>query len=347
MSNAVEQKALTFDDVQILDGISHLESRSDVRLNVDEGLQFPVFNAAMDTVISTDMAIWLLAWGGGVIHHRAESVEKRVEKLEESSQFQRRHNFTNNLLGVAVGMDESFEDIQKMVDAGAELIAVKVAAALNTNVRDRVRKIRGMIDAECPGVELMVGNVSSIIGLDMYKNLVDWLCVSQGGGSVCSTRKKTGIGKPTFQAVADMHERKKHNWTNQIDNIHDTKIVADGGLRKNGDIVKAIGAGAHAVMLGGMLAGHYECPTDDEYRGMASEGAKLDQGKVAKNVEGVSKKVDKPKGYVDKTLQDMHQSIQSGIATAGFEELENFIGQARFVQVTSNGVREADEHFNG
>lgn len=342
----IEQTSLTFDDVQILDGYSKLDSRSKVDISVD-GLGMPVFNAAMDTVISVDMAHFLLSFGCGVIHHRADYVEERVEKLKECYKFKYQNDITDTLLGAAVGLDERMEDVERMIEAGAELIAVKVAAAQNEHVLGQVRMIREMIDENYPEVELMVGNVSSAEALHLYKGLVDWICVSQGGGSVCSTRKKTGVGKPAFQAVMDMHNARAENWSNGIDNLHDTKIVADGGIRKGGDIVKALGAGAHAVMLGSMLAGHPSCPTPDKYRGMASKNAKQDRGEEGDYVEGVEKEVAQRKGNVGETLIDIQDAIRSGVGTAGYEDVESFIGNARFERVTVNGVREAEEHFNG
>lgn len=333
------KEMICFDDVQIVDGYSSLKSRRDVNLEQQEGLYnttLPIMTASMDTVTSPETGRCILEAGGVVIHHRYDSINKRCVNLESNL------DITTGINGVAIGMHETKKDIRYFIESGAELISLDVAAAYNEHVFERIKNVLQVLATVSKDRPLfMVGNFSNpsmihhLHHLDLLRE-IDFLKVSQGGGSVCSTRINTGIGVPTLSAVVMAKE--------SVDSLEvKTKIVADGGLKTPGDIVKALGAGASYVMLGSMLAGHDECPVDEVYRGMASEDAKKDAGMAVRNVEGVTAKISK-KGSMATSLKHYKECIQSGIATSGYEVLEEFIGNALFIKVSRASQTEAKPH---
>jgi len=348
------KKSLCFDDVQLLDGFGCLSSRSEVdlclSLSNDRKMKLPFLAAPMNTVVSPLLGSELIKVGAGQIFHRYCSVEDRIAYCEETVELSNRAR--DGVNGCAIGINESENDVERIITQGwVDLICIDVAACYHDAVFKQIEKI-GPVCKEFR-VPLMVGNFSNelfVKHLDKTRarDYVDYIKVSQGGGSVCTTRVKTGIGKPTFQAVYDAYQIMS-NMSKRYG------IVADGGIRNSGDIVKAIGAGACMVMLGSIFAGHDECPGTSfvrdgrwyrEFSGMASAQAKATNFEKVKNVEGVTAAVPY-KGAVKDTIEDLVQCVQSGIATAGFESLEEFIGQGEFIRVTSAGSHEAAPHNAG
>ena len=337
---------VTFDDVCLKTGLSTVPSRSEVDITTQLGdyeLQLPVMTAAMDTVTSEDMAEVMLNHGACVFHHRNQSVDQRISLLEAH----RDHPNVRDkkaLNGVAVGTSATSEDVQRYIGAGANLIGLEVAHAYHVNTIEAVQRIGPICNDN--GVLLMVGNFSSPDAIqwlrDNTSSLVDIVKVSQGGGSCCTTRVVTGIGKPTLQAVMD------------LDTSYD--VIADGGLRTSGDVAKALGAGASAVMLGSMLSATDETPGEiiekdgkkyKAYRGMASKDAKEDDdtnpSDHAKNVEGVST-LNPYKGSAVDILKQIREGLQSSISCCGFEDLQMFRKEARFVRVSRASNLEGRPH---
>jgi IMP dehydrogenase len=192
----------------------------------------------------------------------------------------------------------------------------------------------------------MAGNVATIRG---FNNLVHWgadsVRVGVGGGSICSTRVQTGHGVPTLQSVMDCA-------TSQ--HAGEVKIIADGGIKNSGDMVKALAAGADAVMCGSLLAGTDETPgmtlrADDGspplkiYRGMASrEAQKAWRGKVG-SVEGVSTTIP-IKGCVRDVLHDLEWGIRSGLSYTGARDLIELYNRAEFLEQSSASQMESSPH---
>jgi IMP dehydrogenase len=350
------QPALSFDDVNLLDGYSSIKSRSEVDLSVRlsdlHELKLPILAASMDTINSVELAMELFKVGAGHVYHRYISVEERVQRCSESASkysaiILEGGNTPYGVNGVAVGLNETAKDVETLiVDGLVELVSIDVAACYHNSIFQKIEEI-GEVCSNY-GVPLMVGNFCNPSFIkDLFASpageYVTLVKVGIGGGSCCSTRVKTGIGMPTFHSVLLANQ--------MIETIGAPYLlVADGGIRSSGDIVKAVGAGAHLVMLGGMLAGHNECPgTVDsegkkEFRGMASAAAKTGFFSELKNIEGVATALPS-RGPVSHTLKDIKEGIQSGVATAGFTSLQSFRGNGEFVVVTPSGAVEARPHI--
>jgi IMP dehydrogenase len=340
-----------FADVCLVTGLSTVKSRSDVdtslKLTEHLTLDVPIIAAAMDTITSPKMAETLLIMGAGIVHHRNQSVEERARALHHGASFMRE----NSMNGVAVGLKATEKEIEYYIESGANLICLEVAHAYMTATVDVVNLIHKVIQRKNPKVALMVGNFSNPRFLwwlnEQVGNKVDLVKPSQGGGSCCTTRVVAGIGKPTLQAVMDAQ--------NAILTYNlPYKIVADGGVRSSGDVAKAIGAGASAVMVGRLLSGTDEAPgalvsVDGKkyktFRGMASAAAKSDSEEISyANVEGVSFMVEY-KGEAGSIVRQVKDGLQSGIASSGFTKAEDFRNKAKFILLSSASQTESRPHI--
>jgi IMP dehydrogenase len=189
----------------------------------------------------------------------------------------------------------------------------------------------------------MAGNVATLEG---YNDLVDWGASSVrcniGGGSICSTRIQTGHGVPGLQTIIDCAKSDRG-----------APIVADGGIRNAGDIVKALAVGADFVMLGSLLSGTDEAPGDvintrkgkfKSYRGMASKDAQIEwRGKTA-SLEGIATTVP-CKGPVADVLGELARGIRSGFSYSGARSIKELQGKAQFIRQTSSAQLESSTHI--
>jgi len=317
------KEALSFDDIMLVPQESDIYSRHKINLTMTFGkhnpigLTMPIFAAPMDTVCEYDMAFNLGLLGGVGVVHRYMSYDKQ---LEIAAKLQDHELLSFFAIGSSI---EDYEHAQKLLDLGVAGLVVDTAnghSKLAIDAVDRLRK---------HPVHIMAGNVSTWEG---YKRLsdagADSVRVGIGGGAACTTRTVTGHGIPTLASIMDIMEKGRT----------DTGIIADGGIRNSGDAVKAIAAGADAVMLGSVLAGHYESPGHmigdrKEFRGMASKDAQISRGKVSV-IEGISTTVPF-RGFVADTLNDFTNGIKSGCSYTGVDRLEDLSKEAIYVRVST------------
>ncbi|MCK5829444.1 MAG: IMP dehydrogenase [Methylococcales bacterium] len=257
------------------------------------------------------------------------------------------------LVGAAVGTGEETEPrVSALVKAGVDVIIVDTAHGHSQGVLDRVRWVK----THYPSVQVIGGNIATA---DAAKALVeagaDGVKVGIGPGSICTTRIVAGVGVPQITAVS-----------NVADALKDTGVplIADGGIRYSGDVAKALAAGAHTVMLGGLFAGTEEAPGEVElyqgrsyksYRGMGSLGAMSQQqgssDRYFQEEDSVEKLV--PEGiegrvpYKGSMLAIIHQllgGIKSSMGYTGSQNIEQMHNNVQFVRVTSAGMRESHVH---
>ena len=230
-----------------------------------------------------------------------------------------------------------------LFDAGAMIVLVDIANGHSKYTVEAVKELRREFEED---IHIMAGNVSTVEG---FKSLAmagaDSIRVGIGGGSACTTRIVSGHGVPTLQSIIDIYQWKK-------DNTY-TSIIADGGIRTSGDMVKAFAAGADAVMVGSMLAGTDESPgeitTDHSgrdvklFRGMASAHAQMDKfGKVSV-AEGVSTTVPY-KGSAEHILKQIRGGLGSGCSYSGVSTLSELAENAEYIKVTSLSLNESKPH---
>jgi len=255
-------------------------------------------------------------------------------------------------VGAAVGVGEGTNQrVEALVEAGVDVIVVDTAHGHSQGVLDRVKWVK----KHFPQVQVIGGNIATA---DAARALVDHgadgVKVGIGPGSICTTRIVAGVGVPQITAVANVAEALKDTGV---------PLIADGGIRYSGDISKAIAAGAHVVMLGGLLAGTEEAPGEIElfqgrsyksYRGMGSLGA-MQQGSSDRYFQEKEANKDKlvPEGvegrvpYKGTAVSVIHQlmgGLRASMGYVGCESIASMRERAGFVEITSAGVKESHVH---
>ena len=254
-------------------------------------------------------------------------------------------------VGAAVGASKAdLERAALLVDAGADVIVVDTAHGHSQGVLDAVARVRERF----PDVQLIGGNVGTVDGARaLVERGVDGVKVGVGPGSICTTRVVTGVGLPQLTAIMDAVEG----------TAGEVPVIADGGIRYSGDIVKALAAGAHTVMMGSMLAGTDEAPGESfllegrrfkTVRGMGSLSA-MEEGSADRYFqederdknklvpEGIEARVPY-KGPVSDTVYQLVGGLRSGMGYCGTATVDDLRTKARFNRVTSGGLRESHPH---
>jgi IMP dehydrogenase len=335
------EKALSFDDILLVPQHSDVKSRKNVDLVMNIGrdnrlinLGLPIIAAPMDTVCDEYMSVVLANMGATGSIHRYMSNEQQINIARNL----REDGYINNFFAIGATGD-FFEHAQKLVGEGVSCLIVDTANGHSEIAIRAVERLR-----ELP-VHIMAGNVSTWEGFKRLSDAgADSIRVGIGGGSACTTRIVTGHGIPTLASIMDIVEHRKDT---------DASIIADGGIRNSGDAVKAFAAGAHAVMLGSVLAGHDESPGEThydsngnpiskEFRGMASADAQHSRGYVSV-VEGVSTVIPY-KGTVVNTLISFENGIKSGISYSGIDKLSDLSVECMYVEVSSLAKGESIPH---
>ena len=255
-------------------------------------------------------------------------------------------------VGAAVGVGAGTEDrVAQLVEAGVDVIVVDTAHGHSQGVLDRVRWVKSTY----PQVQVIGGNIATAsAALALVEAGADGVKVGIGPGSICTTRIVAGVGVPQISAVSNVAEALAGTGV---------PLIADGGIRFSGDIAKAIAAGAHAVMLGGLFAGTEEAPGETElyqgrsyksYRGMGSLGA-MQQGSSDRYFQDTVNNADKlvPEGiegrvpYKGSMVAVIHQlmgGLRSSMGYLGCATVAEMHARAEFVQITAAGIRESHVH---
>ena len=343
------QEGLAFDDVLLI------PSRSDVLpgqvstrtfLTRELALDIPILSAAMDTVTESRLAIALGRFGGMGVLHRNLSVDDQARQVEDCKDRGVR-------VGAAVGVSgDADERVSALVAAGVDVIFVDTAHGHSAAVVRMVEKVKAR-----HRVQVVAGNVATAAGAEeLIAAGADGIKVGMGPGAICTTRVVAGAGMPQITAIYDCANAAAKAGI---------PICADGGIQESGDIAKAIGAGAHTVMLGGLLAGVDESPGDivetDEgrfksYRGMGSMGAmqarqtsrdRYGQGDVAEFSklvpEGIEGRVP-ARGALEPLVHQLVGGLRAGMGYVGAATIEDLRTKARFVRISGAGLRESHPH---
>ncbi len=256
-------------------------------------------------------------------------------------------------VGAAVGVGEGTEErVEALIEAGADVIVVDTAHGHSQGVLDRIQWIK----KRYPKAQVIGGNIATAVAAKaLVDHGADGVKVGIGPGSICTTRIVAGVGVPQITAVADVARALAKT---------DVPLIADGGIRYSGDIAKAIAAGAHAVMIGGLFAGTEESPGEIElyqgrsyktYRGMGSLGA-MQQGSADRYFqeenaldteklvpEGVEGRVPYKGGMVP-LIQQLMGGLRASMGYLGCGTIDEVRRKAEFVEITSAGIRESHVH---
>ena len=333
--------ALSYDDVLLKPQYSDIRSRAEIDISTDLGnelfLDIPVISSPMDTVTEAGMAMALGSYGAAGIVHRYNSIEGQIRHIDAA-----RSRGGNINVGAAVGVTGDYIDrASAAFESGATFLCIDVAHGHHILMKSALHELRKIFG---DNIHIMAGNIATLEGLN---DLADWGATSVrcniGGGSICSTRIQTGHGIPGLQTILDCAQTDRN-----------VTIIADGGIKNSGDIVKALAAGADAVMCGSLFAGTTEAPGElfreangnawKSYRGMASKEAQADWKGKYSSLEGIASRVPY-QGKASVVLEDLERGIRSGFSYTGARTLEDLQAKAEFLQQTTSGLSESHTHI--
>jgi IMP dehydrogenase len=327
-------RKLTFDDVLIAPQFSHLRSRKDVDTSTHLGhwkLNLPIISANMDTVTGPTMATAMYKAGGIGCLHRFDTVEQNVRDYLQVG-----YSGARCIVSVGLG-DSELVRAKALYEEGAMMFCLDVAHGAQIAVVEQYAKLKSLLEH----AYIIVGNFANVNSTYRFAlELGAWpdaIKVGVGPGSACTTRIKTGVGVPQLSAVLSHASCP-------------TQIIADGGCRSAGDVVKALAAGAHAVMLGGMVAGTTETPGEvvdgvKKYRGSASKESYDVQGKDQAYITAEGESFTVPfKGSVLNVLADIEGGLRSAMTYVGAANLKDFRQKAELIEVSSATQQENGAH---
>ena len=342
LKERIMQEGITFDDVLLVPAYSEVLPREvslKGRFSRNIGLESPFASAAMDTVTEAPMAIAMARKGGIGVIHKNMAAEKQADEVAKV-----KAEGLKVAAGVGITADV-LERVEKLAKAGVDAIVLDSAHGHSKGVLDALKAVK----AAFPALDVVVGNIATAAAAkDLIAAGADGLKVGIGPGSICTTRIVAGVGMPQLTAIADVAAV-----------AGDIPVIADGGLRYSGDVVKALAAGATCVMCGSMFAGTDEAPGEVEeidgikmkgYRGMGSidamEAGSADryfQKGAAKLVpEGVVARVPY-KGSVADVLFQLEGGLRSGMGYCGARDLDA-LHKAKFVKISPATVKENHPH---
>lgn len=337
--------ALSFSDVLLVPQYSDITSRKDVdtttKISKHLSLKIPVISSCMDTVTGPKMASAMWNLGGLGILHRYNTIEVQSELYLDV------HN-SGAQCAIAVGINGDYQErVRTMVALGARIFCFDVAHGDCKMTIDAIQWFRSNIGFD---YTVIAGNVASGSACARLIDAgADAIRLGIGSGGACTTQIITGCGKPTFQTILDCN-----NYLREL-GYSDYCLIADGGIKTSGDIVKSLAAGASAVILGQLLSATDEAPGEviethhgkfKKYRGMSSFGAQADWRPDKKNdivAEG-DEAILPYKGSVDKILYQLIGGLRSGMTYNGAQTLQDLKNAPEFIQITSTGLTESHPH---
>ena len=341
-SNILERsRGLTFDDVLLMPRHSEMNSRRapqlESRVTKNFSLKTPIISANMDTVTEVEMAIKMAELGGMGILHRFMSPEEQVRMVKLMCEKIKPLGLP---VAASIGVkEEGMMRADLLANAGVDIFTIDIAhgdSVMMLEVLDYVKK-------KYPKIDVIAGNTAMPDGVRrLIDHGADAVKVGIGPGSMCTTRIITGCGVPQLTAVAMcVMEAHKYN----------VPVIADGGIKTSGDIVKAFAAGAQTVMLGSMLSGCVETPGEIEggrkrYRGMASKDAQVSwRGELPKGMaaEGDARWVP-CKGSVENIVHELCGGIRSCMTYLNANSLAEINKNALFMEMTASGMIESKPH---
>ena len=342
----MSKTALTYDDIQLIPRHSKISSRKDISLRTpiskNWSIDIPIIASPMDTVCESNMAIKMMDLGGVGCIHRFCTMIEQAEMVSKVAI----HKFSSVFTEIkdlpvmaAIGVSKRDMDRAKMlVDAGVDILLIDVAHGDHENVIRMIKWCKNQFKKR--DVDIIAGNIATAEAAQRLEEAgADGLRVGIGGGSLCTTRVRTGFGVPNVTCLEE------------ISKVATVPIMADGGIRSSGDIAKALAVGADNIMIGSLIAGTDESPGRiiesktglyKRYRGSASLETKMAHNQEERNVEGESTTIPY-KGGVKFVIKDLCDGIRSALSYAGAEDIKHYI--PKYVIVTNSGLNEAKPHL--
>lgn len=359
-------KYLSFDDVSLVPKPSDIDSRNDPSIKLDTFLtpsikiRTPILSANMDCVTGAEMVLALAQEGAfGVLHRSYPTEDLYIEDIAKVAA-------KLGVVAFSIGADKSQLDfVTRVLEKAPSQKYVVCVDVAHGHLQKCITQVVNLTRKFGPAIEIMAGNVCTAMGAaDLIKAGARSIKVGVGNGHACSTRIVTGHGVPQLTAIMQCRQAINATQTN-------TTLIADGGIRDSGDIVKALSAGADMVMIGRLFAGTYESPGDrfinkdssdakpinleawptfnedkggyKVYRGQSSEQFMVDTGKSGVSPEGESWYIPY-QGVVGPIVKKLLGGIRSGMSYSGVRNLKDLNTKAIFIEVGYHGYIEGTPH---
>lgn len=346
--------ALTFHDVILLPGYTTIEPHeADTTTFVTKNykIKIPLISSPMDTVTEDKMAIEMARLGGLGIIHRNMPVEKEVELVDQVKKAEignpKRASLDEEgklLVGAAISPFD-FKRAEAL-DNHTDILVIDVAHFHNKNVIEATKKLTRLVSSD-----IIVGNIGTYdAAVDVITSIEDVAAIRVGisSGTICITAKVTGVGAPTLYAVSCVADALKEHGLN-------IPVIADGGMRDVGDIVKVLAAGASAIMSGYLFAGTEEAVGKivemngklyKYYRGMGTKVARSQMGKLGrysistKEIEEGVEGLIPYKGKLENVIRELVAGLKAGMGYVGAKNIKELWEKAKFVLLTPQGYEE-------
>lgn len=369
-------QGLTYDDILLIPGYTDfsrdaisLKTKISKKIEID----IPIVSSPMDTVTESELAIALAKMGGIGIIHRNLSVDNQAKEVSKVKKDPSASSGQALKVGAAIGVSDGYKDrLEALIKAGVDVIVLDSAHGWTNKFIEALKFIKKTY----PKVDVIVGNIATYEAAEnLCKNGADGLRVGMGPGAICTTRIVSGMGVPQVSAIRETVKAAKK---------YGVPVIADGGIKYSGDMIKALALGASTVMMGSYFAQSEEAPGKiynlkrDEvpsrfqsifdshsnitfkfksYRGMGSEAAMREGAKIKSEDEfhGKSYK-DKVlvaegvegmvpvKGKVRELLDQSIGGIKSGMFYIGAKNISELQKKAKFIQVTHASLTESHPH---
>ncbi len=331
-----QDQGLTFDDVLIVPTKSNVRSRKNPNLSSEiiKGLvtDIPIISSNMDTITESNMLVAMNEVGGFGILHRFMSIENQLDEIKKATLA------GVKTIGASIGVNADWKKrADALVKAKVKVLTVDIAHGHSISMLDTIKYLKD----NYPDIKVVSGNVATAEGTyDLIEAGSDAVKVGIGPGSICTTRIITGCGIPQLTAIAICKEASG-----------DIPLIADGGLRTSGDVVKALAAGANCVMLGSLIAGTIETPGEikhgkKQYRGMASKDAQVSwRGELPQGMAPEGEATFVPvKGHLKDVIYELCGGIRSGMSYLNALTIDELRKNARFIRTSANSVYENSAH---
>jgi len=344
---------LTFDDVLLIPAHSDVLPREvelGAQFTKEIKLRIPIVTSAMDTVTDARMAIAIARLGGIGVIHKNMPLDEQIANVK-AVKAENDDEGKSLLAAAAVGINaHSIDSVAALREAGADAVVLDTAHGHSQMVLDTIKKVR----KEFKNIQIVAGNIATAEAAKALKQCgVDAVKVGIGPGSICTTRIIAGIGVPQLTAVMNVADALKGSGI---------PVIADGGIRYSGDMVKALAAGGNTIMAGSLFAGTEEAPGEifEEngrkfklYRGMGSLQA-MEKGSKDRYFQDMEADIKKlvPEGIVSKVpfkgsvvdiVYQMIGGIRAGMGYCGARDIEA-LHSAQFVRITPAGMAESHPH---
>lgn len=336
MAKVADNFGLAFDDVLLVPRFSTFTSRfcGEISLSVEVlpnfVLKYPLISANMDTVTNGKVASEMERLGGLGIVHRFMSIEDQIKECVD---------LERPILCIGVG-EEGINRLNAFCERKLpSAVLIDIAHGDSSEMLKQINTVKRF------GLSVIAGNVATKDGAKrLWDSGADCVKIGVGPGSLCTTRIQTGCGVPQLTAIMDIAEIKPNDKT----------LIADGGIRFGGDIVKALAAGADAAMVGQIFAGAVETPGEryrdrqtgqilKRYRGLASKEAQESWKGFVTSIEGEATFVPY-KGSIEEIFRPLIDSLLSGMSYQGARNIKELQENATFVRQSFAGLRESLPH---